>query len=81
MLKYTLTTDSDCADDLRCALYHLCARFYGPGDPLEFQFGERMPTDPQAIERLRRAYGLDRPFLVQFGSIRGSCCRETWGVR
>jgi len=41
--------------------------FFGPGDPLEYQFGERIPTDPQVVERLRESYGLNRPFLVQFG--------------
>jgi ABC-type dipeptide/oligopeptide/nickel transport system permease component len=41
--------------------------FFGPGDPLQFQFGEQLPDDPGAVERLRAIYGLDRPFLVQFG--------------
>jgi ABC-type dipeptide/oligopeptide/nickel transport system permease component len=41
--------------------------FYGPGDPIQYQFGEQLPPDPEAVERLRELYGLNRPFVVQFG--------------
>jgi len=41
--------------------------FYGPGDPLQFQFGEQPPPNPEQLARLRHRYGLDRPFLVQLG--------------
>ncbi|MBI3942025.1 MAG: ABC transporter permease [Chloroflexi bacterium] len=42
--------------------------YFGPGDPLLFQYGEQLPPDPQALERARHAYGLDRPFHEQFFS-------------
>ena len=68
MLKYTFTRLLQTVPTILGVLFITFALgFYGPGDPLEFQFGERMPTDPQAVERLRRAYGLDQPFLMQFG--------------
>lgn len=41
--------------------------YYGPGDPLQYQVGERLPSDPEQLARLRHLYGLDRPFLVQLG--------------
>ncbi len=41
--------------------------YFGPGDPLQYQIGERLPPDPQQLARLRHLYGLDRPFLVQLG--------------
>jgi len=36
----------------------------GPGDPIKDQFGSRMSEE--AIETIRRAYGLDRPLLEQY---------------
>jgi len=41
--------------------------YLGPGDPLKYQLGEQLPSDPQQLARLRAYYGLDRPFLVQLG--------------
>ena len=41
--------------------------FYAPGDPLEIQFGEDYVLDEEVLARLRKLYGLDRPFWVQFG--------------
>lgn len=42
--------------------------FFGPGDPLKYQVGENIPSDPAQVERLRAIYGLDRPFYEQLGS-------------
>ena len=51
---------------------------YGPGDALETLFGEEvndLPVDSEILARLRKIYGLDRPFLVQFGDyVCGSLC-------
>lgn len=45
--------------------------FYGAGDPIKLIF-LRAPGDvaynPERIEAIRQAAGLDRPFLIQFGS-------------
>ena len=68
MLKYTIARIIQTLPTIFGVLLLTYALgFFGPGDPLEYQFGERLPTDPAAIERLRRHYGLDRPFLIQFG--------------
>ena len=43
--------------------------FYAPGDPLTTFFGEgteEIQPDPEVVARLRKIYGLDRPFQVQF---------------
>lgn len=42
--------------------------YFGPGDPLQFQFGEQLPADPVALAQIRKAYGLDRPYHEQLGS-------------
>ena len=51
---------------------------YGPGDALETRFGEEvadLPVDSEILARLRKIYGLDRSFLVQFGDyVCGSLC-------
>jgi ABC-type dipeptide/oligopeptide/nickel transport system permease component len=39
--------------------------YFGPGDPLQYQLGQELPTDPQQLARLRQIYGLDRPFDQQ----------------
>lgn len=39
--------------------------YFGPGDPLQYQIGERLPPDPEQLARLRHIYGLDRPYPVQ----------------
>ena len=45
--------------------------FYGPGDPLRMYYGERYDSiDAETIARLNHEYGLDRPFIAQFGSHR-----------
>ena len=41
--------------------------FYAAGDPIEIRYGEAISrADPEVIAAIRRNYGLDRPFLVQF---------------
>ena len=39
--------------------------FFGPGDPLKYQLGEKLPSDPEQLQKLRAYYGLDRPYSVQ----------------
>ena len=41
--------------------------FYAPGDPIVAMYGEQMPPSPEALQQMRAAYGLDRPYLVQLG--------------
>lgn len=44
--------------------------FYGAGDPIRLMFLKApgdVVYDEERIEAIREAYGLDRPFLVQFG--------------
>ena len=38
---------------------------FGPGDPVQILMGQR--SNPEAVERLREQYGLDKPVLVQYG--------------
>ena len=51
--------------------------FYGPGDPAHVRLGAR--ATPEALERLRGQMGLDRPFLVQYGSYVGDALRGDFG--
>lgn len=37
---------------------------YGPGDPVQVMMGLR--ARPEIVERVRKDYGFDRPFLVQY---------------
>ena len=55
--------------------------FYAPGDPLEIQFGSGTDytEDPEVLERLRKLYGLDRPFFVQFGDYMWKLVRGDMG--
>ena len=53
--------------------------FYAPGDPLEIQFGEDYVQDEEILARLRTLYGLDRPFLVQFGDYMWKLARGDMG--
>src|SRR5690606_36503511 len=51
------------------AVYALA--FFGAGDPIKLIFLREpggVAFDPVRIEAIREAAGLDRPFLVQFGS-------------
>src|SRR3954470_13674900 len=48
------------------ALFVFSLLYIAPGDPaVMIAAGEATPDD---VERIRRGLGLDRPFLVQFGS-------------
>lgn len=55
--------------------------FYGPGDPLLAHYGEdeRTLVNEEALARLRRAYGLDRPFLVQYTEYMGRLLKGDLG--
>ena len=39
--------------------------FYGPGDPLSIVYGIGQVPDPVIVARLKKQYGLDRPYHVQ----------------
>ncbi len=68
MFKYTLARIVQTLPTVfGVLLFTFALGFFGPGDPIQFQFGEQLPPDPAAVERLRELYGLNRPFLVQFG--------------
>lgn len=56
--------------------------FFGAGDPIRMMFiqsNEADFDDPQAIEALRTKYGLDQPFLVQFGNYLQNLVQGDWG--
>jgi ABC-type dipeptide/oligopeptide/nickel transport system permease component len=54
--------------------------FYGPGDPLRMYYGERYDSiDAETIARLNHEYGLDRPFVAQFGSYLSGLARGDMG--
>src|SRR5688572_18407687 len=50
-----------------------------PGGPLA-AYLENPNVRPEDIARLRAAYGLDRPLLVQYASWLGAFVRGDWGV-
>lgn len=54
--------------------------YYGPGDPLKYQLGERIPPDPEQLARMRELYGLDRPFTEQLLSYIGGLAQGDMGV-
>ena len=45
-----------------------------PGDPLYRMLQDIPHLRPEDYERLRKLYGFDDPFYVQYGSGSGSCC-------
>jgi dipeptide transport system permease protein len=49
-----------------------------PGDPIEVMAGER-GLPPERHEQLRKAYGLDRPLIVQYGIYVGRVLRGDLG--
>lgn len=51
---------------LLVALMTFAMSYYGPGDPLRIMMGENWQSE-DVYQSLRHQYGLDRPFLVQFG--------------
>lgn len=52
--------------------------YYGPGDPIQVIIGEQW-NDPQTHARLLHEYGLDRPFIVQFGDYLERAARGDFG--
>lgn len=54
--------------------------YYAPGDPIVAMFGESMPPSPEAVEQLRRAYGLDRPYIVQLADYVQKAFRGDFGT-
>ena len=56
--------------------------FYGAGDPIKRMFAdsaEFRSVDPKVLEALRAKYGLDKPFLEQFGNYVTNLLRGDWG--
>src|SRR5215212_10150909 len=56
--------------------------FYGAGDPIKRMFAdsaEFRSVDPKVLEALRAKYGLDKPFLEQFGNYVTNLLRGEWG--
>ena len=56
--------------------------YYGAGDPIRMMFiqGEDFDTEDEAVMRaLRAKYGLDEPFIVQFGNYLNNLVRGDWG--
>jgi peptide/nickel transport system permease protein len=56
--------------------------FFGAGDPIRMMFiqsNEADFDDPQAMDALRSKYGLDDPFLVQFGNYVTNLLQGDWG--
>jgi len=56
--------------------------YYGAGDPIRMMFiqGEDFDSDDEVVMlALRKKYGLDDPFLVQFGNYLNNLVRGDWG--
>ncbi len=41
---------------------------FGPGDPVQVAMGNRYDPDSEVAKNLRRQFGLDKPFAVQYGT-------------
>ncbi|GAB4303919.1 MAG: ABC transporter permease [Candidatus Bipolaricaulota bacterium] len=50
-----------------------------PGDPVELFMGQAGIVSQEEIERVRREFGLDRPFLEQYGRFLGGIVRGDLG--
>ncbi|MCC7164698.1 MAG: ABC transporter permease [Anaerolineae bacterium] len=50
---------------------------YGPGDPVQVMMGLR--ARPEIVEQVRKEYGFDRPFLVQYVNYVGNALRGNFG--
>src|SRR6202522_4715575 len=48
------------------ALFVFSLLYIAPGDPAAVIAGDQ--ASPEDVERIRQSLGLDRPFLIQFGS-------------
>ena len=56
--------------------------FYGAGDPIRMMFiqGEDFDSEDEVVMlALRKKYGLDEPFLVQFGNYLNKLTQGDWG--
>ena len=56
--------------------------FYGAGDPIRMMFiqEEDFDTEDQVVmDALRKKYGLDEPFLTQFGNYLSKLAQGDWG--
>ena len=56
--------------------------YYGAGDPIRMMFiqGEDFDTEDEVVMRaLRAKYGLDQPFLAQFGNYLNKLVQGDWG--
>ncbi len=56
--------------------------FYGAGDPIRMMFiqGEDFDSEDEVVMlALRKKYGLDEPFLVQFGNYLSKLTQGDWG--
>ncbi len=56
--------------------------YYGAGDPIRMMFiqGEDFDSEDEVVMMaLRKKYGLDEPFLVQFGNYLNNLIRGDWG--
>ena len=57
--------------------------YYGAGDPIRMMFiqGEDFDTEDEVVMRaLRKKYGLDEPFIVQFSNYLNNLARGDWGA-
>ena len=54
------------------ALFVFSLLYIAPGDPAAVIAGDQ--ASPADVERIRQSLGLDRPFLVQFGTGSGTSC-------
>ena len=56
--------------------------YYGAGDPIRMMFiqGEDFDSEDEVVMlALRKKYGLDEPFLVQFGNYMNNLFQGDWG--
>lgn len=48
-----------------------------PGDPVQLFMGQAGIVSQEEIERVRHEFGLDRPFVEQYGLFLGESCAGT----
>ena len=55
--------------------------FYGPGDPLRTYYGEQYDAiDAETVARLEHEYGLDKPYLAQYGDYLSGLAHGDFGT-
>lgn len=59
-------------------LFTFALGFYGPGDPIRVLMKENW-SDEETYQLLRRKYGFDRPFLVQYADWVGNALQGDFG--